>query len=518
MEGVDIVIVGAGSAGCVLAHRLSHAKIGSVCLLEAGGADDHPAVRVPLAFSRLFRSARDWALQSEPEPHLDGRALFIPRGKMLGGSSSLNAMIYIRGRTSDYDGWGCDGWSWREVLPWFVKAEANARLGAPLHGRDGPLVVQDPRNASPISRAFVEAAVAHGHPRNDDFNGATQLGAGLYQLTQKRGRRWSTADAYLRAADPRLRTVTDVNVSRVIVERGRAVAVEYVREGRAERIAVGRELVLAAGAIGSPAILLRSGIGPADELRALGIDVVHELPGVGANLQDHPVVPIAYVCTQPITLARAEHWTNVARWLLLRSGPLTSNVAEAGLFVGSGCGLVEPDLQFHVAPVWFVEHGFRQPPGHGFTMGPTLLSPTSRGRVSLRSSDPADAPRIEVGALGDPAERAALRFGIRLARALARTEPLASFAAEEHLPGASHDSDAELDAHIRRYTELLYHPVGTCKMGTGDDAVVDAALRVRGIEGLRVIDASIMPTIVGGNTNAPTIMIAEKGAELIAGS
>lgn len=516
----DVVIVGAGSAGCVLAHRLSQAAERSVVLVEAGGSDAHPAVRVPLAFSTLFRSRRDWALVSEPEPHLGGRALFIPRGRMLGGSSSLNAMIYIRGRACDYDAWaaaGNHGWSWDEVLPYFVRAESNARLGAPHHGTTGPLRVEDPRDPRPISRAFVEAAAACGHRIVDDFNASDPTGAGLYQLTQRRGRRCSTADAYLADARTRrnLEIVTGALVSRVVIERGRAVGIEIVRDGVASRIAARSEVILCAGAIGSPAILMRSGIGAADELRALGIDVQHDLPGVGRALQDHPVVPLAMTTRASSTLPTKPRLLDIARYLAFRRGPLTSNVAEAGLFVDSGVGLVGPDLQFHVAPIYFVEHGFALSPGRGFTLGATLVSPTSRGRVALRSADPTVAPIIEVGALSDPREWAALRFGLRLGREIVAAAPLRDFAQSEHLPGPRATSDDALDAHIRRYTELLYHPVGTCKMGVNGDAVVDPSLCVRGIAQLRVVDASVMPTIVGGNTNAPTIMIAEKAADLV---
>lgn len=522
VDAGDIVIVGAGSAGCVLANRLSARADRAVVLLEAGGSDQHPNVRVPLGFAKLFRTSRDWALRSEPEPQLGDRSLYIPRGRMLGGSSSLNAMIYIRGRPRDYDDWaaqGNPGWSHAEVLPYFRRAESNARLGDASHGTTGPLIVQDPRSPNPISSAFVAAAVALGHRANPDFNGADPTGAGLYQLTQRRGRRWSAADAYLTPVRdrPNLHVVTDATVVRVVFERDRAVAVEYLHGGTLHTVRARDQIVLAAGAIGSPTILQRSGVGPAALLRSLGIEVVLDRPAVGANLQDHPVVPLAFASTRAVTLPLAPRLGHVLRWLALRTGPLTSNVAEAGLFVDSGGGLVSPDLQFHVAPVYFVEHGFVAPPGRGFTLGPTLVSPTSRGAVVLASVDPRVPPRIRTGALGDPRELAALRWGLRLGREIAQTEPLRGFVASESLPGDACRSDTALDAHIRRHAELLYHPVGTCKMGpaTSDDAVVDAQLRVHGLAGLRVADASIMPTIVGGNTNAPTIMIAERAADVI---
>jgi choline dehydrogenase len=516
----DHVVVGAGSAGCVLAHRLAAAGR-RVLVIEAGPPDTHTAIRVPMAFSRLFRGPLDWAYDTEPEPHLGGRRLFVPRGKVLGGSSSLNAMIYIRGRRRDYDDWraqGCEGWGFSEMLPYFVRAEDNVRGASALHGTGGPLRVEDPRRPSVLSLAFVEAAVAAGQAKNADFNGETQEGFGLYQLTQRRGRRWSTADAYLRPArrGGSVEVLTGALALRVVCERGRAIGVEVVRGGEVHTLRAERDVIVSAGAIGSPLLLQRSGIGAADDLRALGIDVVHDLPGVGENLHDHPVVALAFACSKPVSLATAERKLNVLWWLVARGGPLTSNVAEAGGFVGTDAGLVAPDIQFHFAPVWFLEHGFVRPEGHGFGVGPTLLSPTSRGRVGLRSRDPAVPPAICGNFLGDPAERLALRRGIELAREIVHTAPMRDYVASEHTPGAEVRTPEQIDAFVRRSAELLYHPVGTCKMGVGADAVVDPQLRVRGVEGLRVVDASVMPTIVGGNTNAPTIAIAEKAADLIA--
>jgi choline dehydrogenase len=520
-EAFDYVIVGAGSAGCVLAARLSEKPSTRVLLLEAGRAETPREAVVPAAFSRMFKTACDWAYETEPEPALDGRRLYWPRGKVLGGSSTLNAMVYVRGHRADYDGWAALGnpdWSFADVLPYFRRAEDQQRGASDLHGIGGPLRVSDLRTVNPLSRAFVAAGLELGFPANPDFNGLDQLGFGLYQVTQRYGRRESAATAYLRPARRRanLALRTGAHATRVALERGRAVGVEYVSNGRREQVRAAREVVLCGGSVNSPQLLMLSGIGPAEHLRSLGIDVACDLPGVGENLQDHLAVMVAYECRKPVTLANAERLAGLLSYLLFRRGPLTSNVAEAGAFVITQPAVRLPDIQFHFGPVWFVEHGLANPPGHGFTFGPTLLRPQSRGRIRLRTADPLMPPAIHASYLTQSADVAPLVAGIRLARRLAATRAFADFRGGETAPGPTVTDDPGLAAYVRARAETLYHPVGTCRMGADAAAVVDGCLRVRGVEGLRVVDASVMPTIVGGNTNAPTIMIAEKAAELIA--
>jgi choline dehydrogenase-like flavoprotein len=515
----DYAIVGAGTAGCALAGRLSEDPEVRVLLLEAGPSDRRLEVRAPAAFSRLFRGPRDWGFTTEPEQQLDGRRLYLPRGRMLGGSSSLNAMIYVRGHRADYDGWaasGAVGWSFAEVLPWFRKSEDQERGASEHHGVGGPLAVADPREPSPLSRDFVAAAVAVGMNANDDFNGAVQDGAGLYQVTQRRGRRWSAADAFLRPAARRanLTVATGARAVRLLWQGERAVGVEFVRHGRIQSVRVEREVLLAAGAFQSPQLLLLSGVGPASELERLGLPVVQDLPGVGADLQDHPVVGVAFAVAAPTELERAASGLALARWLLARRGPLTSNVAEAGGFVRTSASLPAPDIQFHFAPALFRDHALLAG-ASGFTIAPTLLTPTDRGRVSLATADPLAAPRIESRQLGSDLDLERLVDGIEWARAIAAEAPLTRRGRGELEPGPTVAGRAALARWVRRHAELLYHPVGTCRMGVDEEAVVDPELRVRGLEGVRVIDASVMPAIVRGNTNAPTLMIAERAAELL---
>jgi len=516
----DYVIVGAGSAGCVLAARLSEDPAARVLLLEAGGPDDRREMRIPAAFSKLFRTAYDWAFETEPQPRLDRRALYWPRGRCLGGSSSINAMIYVRGHRVDYDGWaaaGNTGWAWADVLPYFLRAEDQTRGASDFHATGGPLRVEDQRDPRLLSRAFVDAAVEAGLPRNDDFNGPGQDGAGLFQVTQKRGRRWSAADAYLRPALGRknLTVVTNAHATRVLIENGRAAGVAYARDGREDAARAGREVVLAAGAIGSPHLLLLSGVGPPPHLRSVGVPVVLDLAGVGENLQDHLAAAVAWECREPVSLASAESLASLARWLFWRRGPLTSCVAEAAAFVRTRAGLAAPDVQIHFGAAYFVDHGFANPPGHGFTLGPTLLRPRSRGSVRLRSRDPLAPPAIDPAYLADDADLATLVEGLRVSRRIAAARAFDRYRGAEVLPGAAATSDAALAAHVRQRAQTLYHPAGTCRMGADRLAVVDAHLRVRGLEALRVADASVMPAIVGGNTNAPVIMIAERAADLI---
>jgi choline dehydrogenase-like flavoprotein len=518
----DYVIVGAGSAGCVLAARLSEDPKASVLLIEAGGSDRHPNVKIPAAFAKQFRTKRDWDLATEPEPHCDGRSLYMPRGKGLGGSSSMNAMLYVRGHPLDYEGWaagGALGWGWEDIRPYFLRAEDNARGPSEHHAVGGPLRVEDERSPRPLTGRFLAACEEAGIPRIDDYNGTEQDGAALAQVTQRNGRRWSTADAYLRPARRRanLEVVSGAQVIGIDLDAGRATGVRY-RKGRDVRVAEARrEVVLAAGALGSPQLLLLSGIGPPEQLRAQGIPVLVDLPGVGENLQDHPYLVSVWDVPGGGSLADAESPKAMLEYLLRRSGPLTSSVAEALAFVRSRPGLAQPDLQFHFAPAYFVDNGFEEYDGHAVTMGPALVAPRSRGWVRLRSPDPADKPRICTNTLAEPEDVAALVAGTRLTREIAATPPFAETLGRELFPGADLQRDEDLADDLRRRVELLYHPVGTCRIGSDEMAVVDPQLRVRGVAGLRVVDASVMPTIPSGNTNAPTIAVAERGADLIAG-
>ena len=516
----DYIIIGAGSAGCVLANRLSEDPAVKVLLLEAGGPDNKQEIHIPLAFSKLFKGPCDWTYFTEPEPQLGNRSLYWPRGKVLGGSSSINAMIYIRGHRADYDQWrdlGNPGWGYADVLPCFKKSENQEHGASEYHGASGPLHVSDLRTVNPLSDAFVQAGQEAGFQRNHDFNGASQEGFGFYQVTQDNGKRHSAAAAFLHPAMSRknLTVRTNTHVFGIYFEGKRAAIVSFQQGNGSVQERAEREIILCAGAIGSPQLLMLSGVGPADHLRQLDIPVACDLPGVGGNLQDHPCTGVAYECTKPVSLASAEDYSNMARYLLFKKGPLTSNVAEAGAFIRTSPGCQVPDLQFHFGVGYFVEHGFRQIKGHAFTFGATLLHPYSRGEIRLRSSNPLDAPSIRANYLADSRDSDVLLEGVKLARALAATKAFDQYRGTELHPGPEAKDDRALRQHMALFTETLYHPVGTCKMGHDAAAVVDSELRVRGVEGLRVVDASIMPAIVGGNTNAPTIMIAEKAAEMI---
>jgi choline dehydrogenase len=507
----------------VLAARLTEDPGVRVVVLEAGPADDVDEVRMPAAFPRLFKTERDWDYSTEEQKQLHGRRLYWPRGRMLGGCSSINAMIYIRGSRLDYDRWrdeyGCAGWGYADLLPYFRRAEDQARGPSPYHGVGGPLRVEDLRWVHELTEAFVAGAAVAGLPPNDDFNGPGQDGAGRYQVTQKSGRRWSAADGYLRPVLGRrnLTVHTDALATRIAVHNGRATGVAYRRYGEEVVVRAEREVVLAGGAVNSPLLLLLSGIGPAGQLREHGIDVVVDLPGVGENLHDHPVVPVTWYTRGTTDLQAADTPLNLLRWLTTRGGPMASNAAEAGAFLRSSPGLPAPDVQFHVLPTLVENHGLGFPSGDGITIAPALVDVRSRGRLTLRSADPRWRPAIDAGYYREPADLDAMLVGVKVAQEIAASAPVARFVDRAHLPGPGARGDDDLREAVRAGTETLYHPVGTCAMGSGVEAVVDPQLRVRGVEALRVVDASVMPAVPRGNTNAPTIAVAERAADLLLG-
>ena len=524
-NGYDYVIVGAGSAGCVLANRLSEDPQARVLLIEAGGRDRSMKVKIPAAFPQQFHTKLDWDFATEPEPHVDGRELYIPRGKMLGGSSSMNAMLYVRGRPLDYDGWeaqGAPGWGYRDVLPYFRRSEDNVRGASEFHGAGGPLKVSEQRSPRPLNRRLLAASEAAGIPRIPDYNGPEQAGVSMFQVTQRNGQRFSAADAYLRPAmtRPNLEVRTNVTVHGVELEGEKAVGVRVGRRrGGGEVVRASREVILAAGAIGSPQLLLLSGIGAAEELRAAGVAGRHELPGVGRNLQDHPFVTLIWEVSDPDTLYGADKPRPLAEWLLRRSGKLSSTVAEVCAFTRTRPGLPAADIQFHMGAAYFEDHGAEEYDGHCAVIAPVLVSPKARGQVWLRSADPHEKPRIITNTLSEPEDVESLLAGMALARDIAARSPLHEVVVKELKPGPGVGERSELEADLRRRLMLIYHPVGTARMSdTHEQAVVDSQLRVHGLAGLRVVDASVMPTIVGGNTNAPTIMIAEKAADQIRGT
>ena len=518
----DYVIAGAGSAGCVLANRLSEDPTVRVLLVEAGGRDRSLKIKIPAAFPEQFHTKLDWEFATDPEPHVDGRELYIPRGRSLGGSSSMNAMLYVRGRPLDYDGWeaqGAPGWGYRDVLPYFIRAEDNVRGASEYHGAGGPLRVSEQRSPRPLGRRLIAATEAAGIRRIPDYNGPEQDGVSMFQVTQKDGRRFSAADAYLRPAlsRPNLEVRTGTTVLGVALQDGRAVGLRVGgRRGAEELVRAEREIVLSAGAIGSPQLLLLSGIGAPDELRAAGVEARHELPGVGRNLQDHPFVTMMWEVSDQNTLYGAEKPRALAEWLLRRSGKLSSTVAEVVAFTRTRGGLPAADIQFHMGAAYFEDHGAETYDGHCAVIAPVLVSPKARGQVWLRSSDPLAKPHIITNTLSEPEDLESMVAGMTLAREIAAQQPLREVILKELKPGPEIQGREQLEADLRRRLMLIYHPVGTARMSDDDElAVVDSKLRVHGLEGLRVVDASIMPTIVGGNTNAPTIMIAEKAADLI---
>ncbi len=527
MQKPDYLIVGGGSAGCVLAARLSEDPAVRVTLLEAGPPDSSVLIHCPAGLALLARNGQaNWGFQTVPQAGLNGRRGYQPRGKVLGGSSSVNAMIYLRGQRGDYDGWaaaGNPGWSWEEVLPYFKRAEDNERGADAFHGTGGPLHVMDLRSPNRFGPVFVQAAQQAGFAANPDFNGADQEGVGLYQVTHRNGERCSAAKAYLtpHRGRPNLEVITGAHATRILMEGRRAVGVEFRQNGALHQLRAAREVLLCAGALQSPQLLMLSGIGPAAELSGHGIGVLHDLPGVGANLHDH--VDVVQVVDAPgltelfgLSLAGvARMISGIFEWRRQRSGPLTTNFAEAGGFVRSRPEEPVPDLQLHFVVGKLIDHGRKTVFGHGYSCHVCLLQPRSRGSLRLASADPMAAPLIDPNFLSDRDDVDRLVRGFKLMRHILSQPALAGYRGQELPASAGARSDEAIEQFIRNHADTIYHPVGTCRMGPGPMDVVDAQLRVHGIAGLRVIDASVMPRVVSGNTNAPVIMMAEKASDLI---
>ncbi len=516
----DYIIIGAGAAGCVLANRLTADPTIKVLLLEAGGPDKKQEIQIPAAFNKLFKTACDWAYQTEPQAQLNNRRIFWPRGKVLGGSSSINAMVYSRANAHDHDRWaelGVTGWSYADILPYYKKSEHNERLSDAYHGQGGLWNVADLRCVNPLTQVFIEAATAAGIAPNGDFNGASQVGVGVFQVNQKGGQRHSTAAAFLKPAlsRPNLTVRTGAHLTRILFDGTRAAGVEFVIEQRQELVRAEREILLCGGAINSPQMLMLSGIGPAEHLRAHDIPVVADLPGVGQNLQDHPLIGVEFECNQPVSLHKADNFKNILNYLVFKKGPLTSNVAEAAAFIKTKPSLPAPDLELVFAPTFYMDNGFANPDLHGFAIGVALQHPESRGEIRLRSNDPFAAPVIQPHYFSEEADMATAVEGVKLSRELLHAKPFDTLRGKEWWPGPAAHTDADFAEHIRHTSETIYHPVGTCRIGTDALAVVDAVLRVRGVEGLRVVDASVIPFQTTGHTQAPVVALAEKAAEML---
>lgn len=528
----DYIIVGAGAAGCVLANRLSEDPNTRVLLIEAGGSDDRFLIRMPLGMLRAFRDpALTWGYTSEPEPHLDGRTLTFARGRVLGGSSSINGMFFMRGHSADFDAWqaaGAEGWSYAHVLPYFKKLESSWRGAVPYHGAAGPMPIAPIDTRKLLHEPLMACASAAGYWTTDDVHGRLQEGFARGEITvDRRGRRANSARAYLRPVmhRPNLAVQTGCLTTRVLIESGRAVGVELRRGGEVRREYAQREVILCGGTYNSPQLLMLSGIGPADDLRGVGIRARVDLPGVGANLSEHARAGLQFATREPVSFLRELRADRVAlalaRWWLLGTGPFATQISSCNVVIRTDESLTQPDIQLMCNPVrmdakiWWPFFGGRQ--AHLLTSDAVLLHPKSRGRVWLRSADPAARPRIQFNLLAEPEDRATLRRGLRAARHIYRTAPQADLIEQEVLPGSVVQSDAQLDEYLRANTGITQHPVGTCSMAAGPGRVVDAQLRVQGVDGLRVADASIMPAVPGGNTYGAVLMIAERAADLIRG-
>ena len=524
----DYIIVGGGSAGCVLANRLTEDPKNSVCLIEAGPKDRHPFIHIPAAVVTLIRhKTLNWCYNTVKQKHSSDRSVYIPRGRTLGGSSAINGMIYMRGHPFDYDDWaamGNQGWGYKDVLPYFKKSENNETMGGEFHGTGGLLNVSELEKRNELTDAYLDATDSLQLPRRNDFNAEDNEGFGYRQLTIKKGRRHSTAVAFLKPAlsRPNLTVITDALVNRVLIENKRAVGVEIKTGGTLNRISSNKEVIVSAGAVASPTVLLRSGIGPASEITKHGLPVVHELPGVGRNFHDHQAVSITVNTSMTVSYAitvKKLPWIawNILRYGLTRRGFLAGNMIEGGGFTKTDPRLDRTDMQFGFMP------GLRKPDGsfinagYGYTLAAMMLRPKSRGSVTLSGPKPEDGPLLDPNFFAEPEDIEVMLKGVKTARRMLDAPAFAKYGATEVKPGKAVQSDDELRKFIRDTASTVYHPAGTCKMGTGPDAVVDAQLRVHGLTGLRVVDASIMPVVIGGNTNAPTIMIAEKAADMILG-
>jgi choline dehydrogenase len=510
----DYVIVGAGSAGCVLAARLSEDPEVSVLLLEAGPPDVKENIHVPLGYLQLARTEVDWDYCTAPEPNCDGRRIPLPRGKVFGGSSSTNAMVYIRGNRADYDEWDAPGWAWDDLFPYFLKAEDNERGASEWHGTGGPLSVADQRSGNKITPAFVEAGVEAGLERNEDFNGAEQDGVGMYQVTQRGGMRASAAVSYLHPAmeRPNLTVMPYMQVTRVLFEGSRAVGVEASQLGQAQQLKAEREVILCGGAYNSPQLLMLSGVGPAEHLAMREVELLLDQPAVGANLSDHAASYNVWTTPEPESLLAALEPAALEEFAASQTGPFASNLAESGGFARVEAGAAAPDTQFHVAAIQIVDEGMGDPQAHGVWVSPCLLTPRSRGSVRLASNDPTAKPIVRNDFYSDAEDMPRMTAAVRLMEEICGQPAMRPYCAEPFTAPAGEGED-DLRAHVARTTYAIYHPVGTCAIGS----VVDGELRVQGLDGLRVVDASVMPTVPRGNTNAPVIALAERAADLVKG-
>jgi choline dehydrogenase len=519
----DYIIIGAGSAGCAIANRLAEDLALRILIIEAGPPDSSFMLKMPAGFASLGdKTPYNWRYETTPQKHCNDRRMYWPRGKTLGGSSSINAMLYVRGHASDYDHWrqlGNEGWSYNDVLPYFKKAEGSMCGPNQFHGNLGPLIVSNQANPSKLNEAFLQACEQAGHKRNPDFNGAEQEGVGYYQVTQKDSQRWSAASAYLRPAVERNRNnvhvISNALVERIILDKDRAMGVRYCQQdGRDEVARCSREIILAGGAVNSPQLLMLSGIGPADHLKSLGIRPLHDLPGVGGNLQDHLDASLLQFCKTRDTYDTANKLVSLYQYWKHKKGPGTSPIAESGGFLNTRPGLSAPDIQLHFIPALVVDHGRTKLKKNGYSLHVCTLRPESTGAIRLKSANPKEHPLIDANYLAERRDLDTLIEGVKMGREIFAQSGLDPYRADEFQPGAAVKTDAEIEQWIRAKCETIYHPVGSCKMGPDNDpmAVVDNRCRVRGLVGLRVVDASVMPTVVGGNTNAPTIMIGERVA------